>query len=63
MGANMNKYRIEFLINDRLNVIKIDADYYCKEDDFISFFKDREDGGEDEVLLLKTEYLVTITKI
>lgn len=59
----MNKYRIEFLINDRLNVIKIDADHYCKEDNFISFFKNREDGGDNEVFLLKTEYLVSITKI
>lgn len=59
----MNKYRIEFLINERLNVVKIDADYYCKEDSFISFFKNREDGGEDEVFLIKTEHLVSIMKI
>lgn len=59
----MNKYRIEVLINDRLDIIKIDADYYCKEDNFVSFFKNREDGGDDEVFLIKTEYFVSITKI
>ena len=59
----MNKYRIEVLINDHLDIIKIDADYYCKEDNFVSFFKNREDGGDDEVFLIKTEYFVSITKI
>lgn len=59
----MNEYRIEFLINGDMNVIKIDADYYCEEDDFIRFFKNREDGGDDEVFLLKTKYLVLILKI
>lgn len=55
-------YRVAFFIKDKVDWIKIDADYYIKEDGFVSFI--RIDGNDDdEVFTIRTEYLISISKI
>ena len=58
----VNMYRVAFFVKDKVDWIKVDADYYIKEDGFVSFI--RIDGNDDdEVFTIRTEYLISISKI
>lgn len=56
-------YRVAFFVKDKVDWIKVDADYYIKEDDFVSFIRIGEDKDDDEVFTIRTEYLISISKI
>ena len=59
----MNKYRVAFLVKDYVDGVVINADYYLREDMFVNFIKVNEDRDDEEVFSIKTEHLISITKI
>ena len=54
-------YRIAFFVKDKVDWIKVDADYYIKEDGFVSFFRINGET-DDEVFTIRIEYLISISK-
>ena len=55
-------YRVAFFVKDKVDWIKVDADYYIKEDGFVSFIKIKENKDDDEVFAINTDYLISISK-
>nr|DAE83071.1 MAG TPA: hypothetical protein [Caudoviricetes sp.] len=56
-------YRVAFFVKDKVDGIMVDADYYIKENNFVSFIRIGEDKDDDEVFTIRTEYLISISKI
>lgn len=54
----MNKYKVAYMINNSTNSLVVEADYYVREDGFVDFMV-----IEDQVMSIKTEYVISITKI
>ena len=53
----MNEYRIAYMVNDRINSITVEANYYVKERGFIDFIADG-----SKVMSIKAEYVINVTK-
>ena len=54
----MNKYKVAYMINNSVNSITTEAHYFVREDGFVDFMV-----AEDQVLSIKAEYVISITKI
>ena len=58
----MNKYRVAFNVEGKVNYITIDAMYYVRQDGFVDFINIKEDGDDEEVFSIKIDHVISILK-
>lgn len=59
----MNKYRIAFNVEGKVNYVAVDAVYYVRQDGFVDFINIKEDGEDEEVFSIKVDNVISIAKI
>ena len=58
----MNKYRVAFNVEGKINYITVDATYYVRQEGFVDFIRIKEDGDDEEVFSIKIDHVISILK-
>lgn len=58
----MNKYRVAFNVDGKINYITVDAMYYVRQEGFVDFIGIKEDGDDEEVFSIKIDHVISILK-
>ena len=61
-GLIMNKYRVAFNVDGKINYITVDATYYVRQEGFVDFIRIKEDGDDEEVFSIKIDHVISILK-
>lgn len=58
----MNKYRVAFNVDGKINYITVDATYYVRQEGFVDFIRIKEDGDDEDVFSIKIDHVISILK-